>query len=147
MPEGDTVWRTARRLDQALSGVVITRSDLRWPSLATVDLRGASTIEVTAHGKHILQRLDSGMTLRSHLRMEGQWRIDATTDLGRESLRRHTIRAIVGTDDWTAVGLRLGMLDLVDTVHEHTLVGHLGPDVLGPDWDLGRALANLRRAA
>ena len=78
MPEGDTVWRTAHRLHQALAGHVVTVCDLRWPSLATVDLRGATTTEVVARGKHVLHRLDSGVTLHSHLRMDGQWRVAAT---------------------------------------------------------------------
>jgi endonuclease-8 len=38
------------------------------------------------------------------------------------------------------------MLDLVHTAHERDLVGHLGPDVLGPDWDLARAVENVGRA-
>ena len=49
-----------------------------------------------------------------------------------------------------ASGLRLGMLDLVPTGQEDTLVGHLGPDVLGPDWDAdrgaGEPAARLRSA-
>ena len=40
MPEGDVVWRTASRLNAALAGRVLLSSDLRWPSLATVDLSG-----------------------------------------------------------------------------------------------------------
>jgi endonuclease-8 len=32
------------------------------------------------------------------------------------------------------------MLDLVPTAREADVVGHLGPDVLGPDWDLVRAV-------
>ena len=145
MPEGDTVWRTAHRLDQALAGRVLTVSDLRWPSLATVDLRGATTTEVVARGKHVLHRLDSGLTLHTHLRMEGQWRVAATDRVTVGELRQDRIRAVVGTAEWTCLGLRLGMLDLVPTADEGTLVGHLGPDLLGPDWDLPTALANLRR--
>ena len=38
MPEGDAVWRVARRLNGALAGERLVRSDLRWPSLATADL-------------------------------------------------------------------------------------------------------------
>ena len=36
------------------------------------------------------------------------------------------------------------MIDLVRTEKEDELVGHLGPDLLGPDWDADLALANLR---
>lgn len=149
MPEGDTVWRTARRLHQALAGAPVTVCDLRWPSLATVDLRGATTAEVVSRGKHLLHRLDTGLTLHSHLRMEGQWQVAATaagSEHGRQrGPLRHgaDVRALVGTDTWTAVGLRLGMLNVVDTGEEQRLVGHLGPDLLGPDWDPETATANL----
>ena len=80
MPEGDTVWRTAQRLNEALAGDPLVHADLRWPSLALADLRGAVTLEIRARGKHLLHRLDNGLTLHSHLRMDGTWRVSATTD-------------------------------------------------------------------
>ena len=143
MPEGDTVWRTAARLHEALAGERLERADLRWPSLASADLRGARTLEVRSRGKHLLHRLDTGLTLHSHLRMEGQWRIEATAALPPRLLTNGQLRVLLGTTRWTALGLRLGMLDLVATDAEDSLVGHLGPDVLGPDWDPQRAAANL----
>jgi endonuclease-8 len=146
VPEGDTVWRTATRLHQALAGQPVATWDLRWGELATTDFVGATTTEVVSRGKHILQRLDAGVTLHSHLRMEGQWRIEDAQTLGARQRANPQIRALVGTERWAALGLRLGMLDLVPTAQEDTLVGHLGPDVLGPDWDPGRAVANLRAA-
>lgn len=146
MPEGDTVWRTANRLHQALAGQVITESDLRWASLATADLTGRRTVEVVSRGKHVLHRVEGGLTLHSHLRMEGQWRLEATATLKPGWRRSPDLRALVATDDWTALGLRLGMLDLVETAREGDLVGHLGPDLLGADWDAGRAVANLMSA-
>jgi len=145
VPEGDTVWRTARRLHQALAGEVVTLSDLRFPSVATTDLRGATTTEVVSRGKHLLHRFDTGLTLHSHLRMEGQWRVEHP-DRAADWLRRPTLRAAVGTQRWVALGLRLGMLDVVATADEDQVVGHLGPDVLGPDWDVSRAVANLASA-
>ncbi|MFQ6172688.1 Fpg/Nei family DNA glycosylase [Oryzobacter sp. R7] len=135
MPEGDTVHRTADRLHRALEGAVVERSDLRWPSIADADLRGATTVEVVARGKHVLHRLDSGTTLHSHLRMEGQWRVEHPGPDTERALRRRDLRAAVLTSSWSAIGLRLGMLDLVLTAREGEVVGHLGPDVLGPDWD------------
>lgn len=146
MPEGDTVWRTARRLHEALAGRDIVESDLRWPSIATVDLRGRSTLEVVSRGKHLLHRIDGGLTLHSHLRMEGQWRIEATARLKPGWRRSPDLRALVGTADWTALGLRLGMLDLVETRDEAQLVGHLGPDLLGDDWDASVAVDHLAAA-
>ena len=139
MPEGDTVWRTARRLHRALAGRELLVSDLRWPSLATVDLSGREVLEVVSAGKHLLTRVAAGgddppLTLHSHLRMEGSWFVERTGDPhGRRSASG--IRAVLTTAEWTAVGHKLGMLDLVSTDREAELVGHLGPDLLSPGWD------------
>lgn len=142
MPEGDAVWRVARRLNGALAGERLVRSDLRWPSLATADLVGATTLEVVPRGKHLLHRLDNGLTLHSHLRMDGTWRVSATTD-PPQPFGGHLVRAVVATAQWTAVGTALGMLDLARTRDEARLVGHLGPDLLGPDWDAREAARRL----
>jgi endonuclease-8 len=152
VPEGDVVHRTAKRLDQALAGRVLTRTDLRWPSLATVDLRGRRVLEVVSAGKHLLTRIEgtddaTPLTLHSHLKMEGSWHIHRTGEpWGTRGARReeHGVRAVLENDEWTAVGHLLGMLDLVPTAEEPTLVGHLGPDLLGTDWDAAAAERNLR---
>lgn len=143
MPEGDTVWRTATRLHQAVAGREVVLWDLRFPQIATTDFRGSTTTEVVSRGKHILHRFDNGATLHSHLRMEGQWRVESPADTARW-LRRADLRAAVGTSEWTALGLRLGVLELLPTDRESEVVGHLGPDVLGPDWDAATAQTNLR---
>lgn len=143
MPEGDTVWRTAHRLDQALAGAPLTTCDLRWPELSTLDFRGATTLEVVSRGKNLLHRLDNGVTIHSHLRMEGQWRVESTPTLTSRALANLQLRAVIGTATWTALGLRLGDLHVVPTDQEHTLVGHLGPDVLGADWDAPEAAARV----
>lgn len=124
-------------------------AELRWPGLSTIPLRGATTREVVARGKHLLHRLDTGVTIHSHLRMEGQWRVEATPAVSRGMLARHELRAVLGTQPWTALGLRLGELHVVPTAQEDRLVGHLGPDVLGPDWDAAEAVRRLasRRVA
>lgn len=145
MPEGDTIWRTARRLDEVFAGHELVRTDLRWPSLATADLTGRRTLEVVPRGKHLLHRVEGGWTLHSHLRMEGSWRVEPTASPPKP-LPATKIRAVLATADYTAVGWSLGMLDLVPTADEHTLVGHLGPDLLDPAWDadhLATAVGNL----
>ncbi|HOQ52367.1 MAG TPA: DNA-formamidopyrimidine glycosylase family protein, partial [Micropruina sp.] len=141
MPEGDTVWRTARRLHQVFAGEPLTRCDLRWPELATIDFSEQRTLEVASRGKHLLHRLDSGWTIHSHLRMDGQWRIEPP-----DTRANANTRALLATSQWTALGQRLGMLDVVRTADEHTLVGHLGPDVLGPDWNPAVAAGNIAAA-
>jgi endonuclease-8 len=143
MPEGDTVWLTAHRLDQALTGRALTLSDLRVPSLATTDLRGRTVTAVLARGKHVLVRLDDDWTLHSHLRMDGSWYLSRAGVRARR-YPDHLIRARLGNAEWTATGYRVHDLRLVPRTAEAELVGHLGPDLLGADWDPARAVANLR---
>ena len=147
MPEGDTLWRTADRLHRALAGQPLVAAELRWPSLATAQLQGMVTLEVRPRGKHLLHRLDSGLTLHSHLRMEGQWRIAHPGPPTQRLLARHDVRAYLATAQWSALGLRLGMLDLVSTARENDLVGHLGPDLLDPGWDATTLRDATRRVA
>ena len=143
MPEGDTVRRSAARLHQALAGRALSRAELRWPNLAAVQLAGRTVTGVTAYGKHILTRLDTApglpdgdvaLTLHSHLRMDGSWRVAATGPASWPHPNRPGVRAALATAEWTAVGMWLGMLDVVATADENTLVGHLGPDILADDF-------------
>ncbi|MFY4723485.1 Fpg/Nei family DNA glycosylase [Streptomyces sp. LaBMicrA B280] len=143
MPEGDTVWQAARRLREALAGEVLIRSDFRVPRYATVDLTGRRVLSTVPRGKHLLTRIEGGLTLHTHLRMEGAWKVYGTGERWRGG-PGHQIRVILGTDERTAVGYRLQVLELLRTTEEERVVGHLGPDLLGPDWDPERALANLR---
>ncbi|MCZ7457615.1 Fpg/Nei family DNA glycosylase [Streptomyces sp. WMMC940] len=142
MPEGDTVWLTARKLHAALAGRTLTLSDLRVPRFATADLTGREVLDVTARGKHLLTRIEGGLTLHSHLRMDGSWRVFAAGERWRGG-PNHQIRAVLGNADRTAVGYRLPVLELLRTRDEDRAVGHLGPDLLGSDWDPETAVRNL----
>ncbi|MFE3519439.1 Fpg/Nei family DNA glycosylase [Streptomyces sp. NPDC059166] len=142
MPEGDTVLQTARRLDAALAGRVLTVFDLRVPRFATADLTGRSVLGVSSRGKHLLTRFEGGLTLHSHLRMDGAWRVYGPGERRRGG-PDHQIRAVLGNRERTAVGYRLPVLELLRTRDETRVVGHLGPDLLGADWDPDTALRNL----
>lgn len=143
MPEGDTIWWAARNLDAALAGHELTSTDFRVPALATVDLAGHVVEQVVPRGKHLLMRLDGNVTIHSHLRMDGSWHLYRPPDHWRGG-PEHEVRVVLRTADRVAVGYRLPVLDLVPTDAEDTDVGHLGPDLLGSDWDLELALSNLR---
>src|SRR4051795_11996418 len=130
-------------MNTALAGGTLCRGEFRIPQLATLDLAGATVNEVQPRGKHLLIRLDDGRTLRTHFRMDGSWHIY------RPGTRWHggpgyDVRLVLATDDWECVGYRLHDVDLVPTAEEDRLVGHPGPDVLGPDWNLEEARRRLR---
>lgn len=142
MPEGDTVYYAAARLHAALAGRVLTLADLRVPAHATADLTGREVVGVAARGKHLLARIEGGLTLHTHLRMDGAWRIYPagarwTGGAGWQ------IRAVLGNSENTAVGYRLPVVDLLRTEQEAEVVGHLGPDLLGADWDQPEAVRRL----
>jgi endonuclease-8 len=143
VPEGDTVWLAARRMNTALAGATLRRGELRVPQLATIDLTGATVTEVVPRGKHMLTRLADGRTLHTHYRMDGSWHIYRRGPPWRGG-PGPDIRAVLTTDQWDWVGYRLHDMRLVRTTDEAEVVGHLGPDVLGPDWDLEEALRRLR---
>jgi endonuclease-8 len=146
MPEGDTVWNTARVLEKALAGDVLTGSDFRVPRLATSDLTGWTVAGSASRGKHLLLRLtrdgEKPLTLHSHLRMDGAWRAYAPGEHwgGKPA---HLIRVVLRTARSVAVGYHLHEVRLILTAEEPTLLAHLGPDLLGADWDPAEAVRRI----
>jgi endonuclease-8 len=141
VPEGDTVYQTARRLAEALAGKLLTRGEIRHPRLSTVDLSGRVVEGVRSVGKHLFVRFDRDLSLHNHLMMDGSWRL---RPLGTRL--NHQVRAVLCTAQTMAVGVNLQQLRLVATRDEHRLVGHLGPDLLDPEWSaehVETAVANL----
>jgi endonuclease-8 len=136
MPEGDTVFRTAALLREALVGKTLTGCDVRVPRYATVDLSGHPVDEVLSRGKHLFIRVGPA-SIHSHLKMDGSWRISP------RGVPAHKIRILLRAPDVTAAGIDLGVLEILDRDHDQDAVAHLGPDLLGEDWDPHVAAANL----
>ncbi|MEE2853623.1 MAG: endonuclease VIII Nei2 [Actinomycetota bacterium] len=137
MPEGDTVWHTAAVLRERLVGGTLTRCDVRVPRFATVDLTGRVVDEVLSRGKHLFIRVGDA-SIHSHLKMDGSWRV------GNRSVRvDHRARIVLETDSVRAVGVDLGVLEILERERDGDTVAHLGPDLLGEDWDAALAAANL----
>ena len=136
MPEGDTVFRTAALLREALVGKTLTGCDVRVPRYATVDLSGHLVDEVLSRGKHLFIRVGPA-SIHSHLKMDGSWRISP------RGVPAHKIRILLGARNVTAAGIDLGVLEILDRDHDLDAVAHLGPDLLGEDWDPHVAAANL----
>jgi formamidopyrimidine-DNA glycosylase len=142
MPEGDTVWLAGQRLGSALAGRTLTRSDFRVPRLATVDLAGRAVLGVASRGKHLLTRFEGGSTLHTHFMMDGAWHLYRPHEAWRGG-PAWQVRVVLTNAEWQAVGYRLPVVELLPTAQEDRAVGHLGPDLLGPDWDPDEAVRRL----
>ena len=147
MPEGDTVYLTAKRLDAALAGRSLVRGELRHPRLVEHDLTGRTVLGVHSVGKHLFTRFDQAgtdqTTLHSHLRLDGSWHLYRPGQRWRGPA--HQARAVLATADRVAVGFRLHDMVLLPTADEHLLIDHLGPDLLDPQWTDEQAAEATRR--
>ena len=140
MPEGDTVFRSARAMNEVLGGAVLERCDIRVPAFATVDLSGETIENVVAVGKHLLHRIGD-FTIHSHLKMEGSWHLYKPGTAWRRPAFQ--ARAVLATADWNNVGFSLGILEVLPRDREDEAVGYLGTDILSDNWDPELAVACL----
>ncbi len=137
MPEGDSLHRAARRL-QVLVGeaVQVETPHPRAAAKGLVERLDGRTLEaVDAVGKNLLLRFEGGLVLHSHLRMSGRWWIQprGTPVRGRPwlVLRGQRHEAL----QWNGPVLSL----------DPGVGRRLGPDLLDPEPDIDRMVANLRR--
>lgn len=142
MPEGDTIRRLADRISSRLAGQRCVSCTTRDPRLVGLDLTGATLSDADAVGKHLLLRFDDGRTVHAHLLMQGSFDVGGRS---RES-EWHRRLELEFEDGWlTAVDVPL--LGVIPTREEATIVGHLGPDLCGPEPpDLDLVVANIAAA-
>jgi endonuclease-8 len=144
MPEGDTVHHAANRIRPVLEGHVPDELATphprfgrdRWPER----LAGRAVTSVDAHGKHLFLRFEGGLTIHSHLRMTGAWRVLAAG----APASRVWLRIRRGERD--VLQLNGPVLELMTdsrTRFDQRIAG-LGPDILAPEFDAARFLRRLR---
>ena len=139
MPEGHTIHRAARRLRSVLAGKRLERVEVRGADLVqarTVQrLRGATVTAVEARGKHLLIHVDNGLSIHSHLRMDGVWHLYQRGEKWRKSRRRAWL--VLGAGDWDAVNFDGPILELhrTDELLRSRVITGLGPDVLVEPFD------------
>lgn len=138
MPEGDTVYRTAAKLRDALEGRTLTRCDVRVPKFATVDLTGCVVDEVLSRGKHLFIRVGDA-SIHSHLKMDGAWLVGGQI----RRVPEYKVRILLETADSRAAGIDLGVLEILPRSEDMEVVAHLGPDLLDDSWEPRVAAANL----
>jgi endonuclease VIII len=145
MPEGDTIFRTARTLATVLGGKRVVRfaSVLAHIAAAAEEhaIEGRTVSGVTAAGKHLLIDF-SGVVLRTHLRMNGSWHVYRP---GEKWMRaRRDMRIVIAVADFEAVGFSIPVAEMIEAerLGSNRELSRLGPDLLG-EFDTAEALARL----
>src|SRR3954454_373136 len=134
MPEGDALARAARRLQVLVGERVAVETPNPRAAVKNIAERldGKRLESVDAVGKNLFLRFEAGVTLRSHLRMKGRWRVQP---IGRQTgngpwlvLRGSTYQAVLGHDPVLEVSDRARL--------------RLGPDILSEPPELDAMLRN-----
>ena len=148
MPEGDTIQYAASRIRPVLEGHVPDELMTphprfgrdRWPER----LAGRAVRAVDTHGKHLFLRFEGDLTIHSHLRMTGSWRVFAGGQRWSRSPRSAWL--VIRRGDGTVVQFNGPVLELMTdsrTRFDQRLAS-LGPDILAPEFDRARFLRRLR---
>jgi len=148
MPEGDTIHYAANRIRPVLAGHVPDELATphprfgrdRWPER----LAGRAVTSVDVHGKHLFLRFEGDLTIHSHLRMSGSWRV--LSDGQRPGRPWHTAWLVLRRGDRRVVQFNGPVLELMTESRTRfdQRLSQLGPDILAPDFDRARFLRRLR---
>lgn len=154
MPEGDSLFKAARALHEALAGQVVTRFASPRPELKEQGVEGRVVTRVRAQGKYVVLELDDGRGLLSHLRMQGRWLVydkAAASVKQRQWLAREPrwddqeTTLILESDRAVAVLEFAAVAELAPLAAIERRLADLGPDLLSPDFDESEALSRLRQ--
>jgi endonuclease VIII len=148
MPEGDTIFRAARAMNQALAGRRVTRFGSVLPKLTRVDedrpLAGRTIESVTSAGKWNLIRFSGDLILLTHMRMNGSWHLYRPGE--RWQRPRNDMRIVIETADFVAVGFNVPVAEFhtEDSLRRKPELRDLGEDLLSDDFDAETVLATLK---
>ncbi len=124
MPEGDTIRRLANKIQDRFAGQRCLKTITRDPRLVGVDFSGTTLLEADAVGKHLMIRFDDGRTMNAHLLMTGSWKVGP---IATEPAWRRRVE--LWFESGRLTGVDVPIFDVLPTSQEHTLIGHLGPDL------------------
>jgi len=147
VPEGDTIFRSARTLDRALRDAVITRFESVLAPLARMDdeasIAGRTVLQVEARGKWLLMHLSGDLILVTHMLMSGSWHIYRTGE--RWHAPRRDMRIVIATERFEAVAFRVQVARFYTarTLARDSAIPKLGPDLLKPDFAADEARERL----
>ncbi len=142
MPEGDTIFRTARTLGRALAGKPVTgfRSTFPWLARSNDDapLIGQTVDRVEARGKWLLIHFSRGGILASHLLMNGRWHIYRQGE--RWQLAQIHMRIVIENSGYQAVGFRVPVARMytAQSLERDPRIARAENDLLSANFDPSR---------
>jgi endonuclease-8 len=148
MPEGDTIFRTARSMGRALIGKPITGFRSNYPLLTRfhddTPITGQIVERVESRGKWLLIHLSGGATLVTHMLMNGSWHLYRTGDRWQKPAR--DMRIVLENRDYQAVAFTVPVARIytAQALARETRIPPPGSDVLSEDFDPLAAAARLR---
>jgi endonuclease VIII len=151
MPEGDTIFRTARALQKAIGGKVVTAFEANVATLASVhddkNLVGRTVEKVEARGKWCLIQFSGDLILLTHMLMSGSWHIYRTGE--KWWMPRSKMRCALTCGDFVAVAFNVQTAEFHTerTLLRYSLVPKLGVDVLGDEYTPDKGIAALKARA
>ena len=139
LPEGDTIWKTAAGLRPHLAGrrILSARPD-RFRALD-----GSTLISIDPSGKHLVMSFDNGLAVHSHMRMTGSWHLYRPGEPWQKPER--LARLVLTTENAVAVCFSAPVVNLLR--QKEVRLDHLGPDILGADWDVEEIVRRARESA
>jgi endonuclease-8 len=145
MAEGDTILRTARRIEVAVGGqeLGVRAGNGRGRAAGVEKLDGRRLQRVQAHGKHLLLHFGE-LVLHSHLGMSGSWQVVKPGERWRKPASAAWVT--LAGEEIQAVqfgGPSLRVLS-ISQLRRDRVLARLGPDILAPEFDLAAAIAGLR---
>jgi endonuclease-8 len=147
MPEGDTIFRTARNLGRALIGMPIIVFRSTYPLLTRFNddtpLAGQTVDRVEARGKWLLIYFSGGGILASHLLMNGRWHIYRHGE--RWQLPRFQMRIVIENERYQAIGFRVPVAEMhtARSLARNTRIPCVENDLLSAEFDAGAAVERL----
>jgi len=147
MPEGDTVFRTARNLGRALMGKPVIGFRSTFPLLTRFNddtpLVGQTVDQVEARGKWLLIRFSGGGILTSHLLMNGRWHIYRQGE--RWQVPRFHMRIVIENSEYQAVGFRvpIARMHTEQSLARDLHIARSDNDLLAEEFDAEAALSRL----
>jgi endonuclease-8 len=147
MPEGDTLFRTATVLREVLLGRQVTAARGRPGGVQLGRVVGSHVDRVDSVGKHLLIGFDDGLSLHTHLGMNGSWHRYRTGERWRRSPARAV--CVIETTSALAVCFDAPVAELMETraLALHPALTRLGPDLIEQEPDVDAALARLDEPA